>query len=252
MASQTMLRAALFFALVAGSAADASACERLEEQRLALDGADLTFMRCVSNAPRALLWFADHHGFGEAELAAARTLAGNAEVWMFDIAGSLLLPALPSSLDALSPEALRAVRADVERRSGKPVDLVASGRAARLALRAGGETQDTRAVLLFPILYAGNQPGEEVGYLPEALSNHMRLAILQPMASAGFIWIDQLAQVLGAMGAKVAVLPIPGVRDGFFGRPDANAREQDEGARLGAWIARALAALDRQSTGGVR
>lgn len=231
--------------LVAGLlfAPGAMACERAQEYRVAAQGADLTLVRCSSEAPRALLWFADHRGFGEAERRAAQDLSAVADVWMLDWVGSQMLPTLPSSLDTLPASTLQALHSEVERIAARPVDLLASGRASRLALRAGQSASAARAVLLFPILYADHEPGGEASYFPEVLANRMNLVILQPMSSAGFHWIDRLGRVLGGLGARVQVLPIQGVRDGFFARPDASAREREEGARLGEWIRRALASL---------
>ncbi len=208
-------------------------------------------------AHTVVLWFSGQYGRLEEEHRAAAQLAGlDMEVWLADWLTPYFLPQVAGSLaevpDADLAEWLEAMH---ERHAGRPLVLVASGRATTLPLRAtlawrtrfDAPAPVAGAVLLWPLLYHDPEPGEEPEYDPVVRQTRLDLAILVPMSSAGYWWREAMQAAFEAAGSRVRITVLPGLRDRFYHRGDASASEQAEGARLGEILAPHIASLSKES-----
>lgn len=204
-----------------------------------------------------VLWFTGQYGRLEEEHRAAAHLAGSGmEVWLTDWLAPYFLPQVAGSLaevpDADLAEWLEQMRL---RHAGRPLVLVASGHACALPLRAaaawrvryGAPAPVAGAVLLWPLLYQALEPGEEPEYEPVVAQTRLDLAILVPMSSAGYWWREAMQAAFEAAGSQVRLTVLPGLRDRFYHRGDANAFEQAEGARLGEILAPHIASLAKET-----
>lgn len=209
--------------------------------------------RHAADGPLLVLWLTGQYGQVAAEQqAAARLSEQGVETWVTDWFAPLFLPLLPSSVAAV-PDAeladwLEAVR---QRQPQRRIVFLASGHTAAWPLRAvrawrarygaaGVAEPVAGSVLLHPVLYRDLEPGAEPQYDPLAAAVRLDTLLLQPMSSAGYWWRDSLKAVLETAGSHVLLEALPGVRDGFYRRGDATAREQAEGARLGDTLFNAL------------
>lgn len=228
-----------------------------EELALTLpSGTVVSSQRHAADGPLLVLWLTGQHGRVEAESRAAARLAQlGQETWLTDWFESLFLPLVPSSIDAVSDadlaDWLEAVR---QRRPDRQLVLVAAGHAAAWPLRAVNAWRSRHAMdavrapvagslLLHPVLYRDLEPGMEPRYFPLAATTTLDTVVLQPMSSAGYWWRDNLKTVLETAGSRVWMEALPGVRDGFYRRPDATDLERDQGARLGDILFQALRPL---------
>jgi hypothetical protein len=220
-----------------------------EEITLSLpSGVEVVSQRHASDRGPLLLWFTGQYGNVEAEQQAAADLAGKgAEVWLTDWLAPYFLPQLPGSMARVPDRDLGDWLAAILRRHPeRKLLLVASGHTADLALRAARDARDrlgvspSGSVLLFPLLYRGLEVGAEPDYAPVVADTRMRLAVLVPKSSAGYWWRDRLRESLEAAGSWVKLTVLPGMRDGFYRRADANDQEIAAGANLGETVWQAL------------
>ena len=204
-----------------------------------------------------VLWLTGQYGWLEEEHRAAAHLASlGIEVWLTDWLAPYFLPQTASSLaevpDTDLVDWLEAMR---KRHPVHPLVLVASGRATTLPLRAAAAWRSrfdapapiAGAVLLWPLLYHDPEPGEEPEYDPVVAQTRMRLTLLVPMSSAGYWWREAMQAAFEAAGSQVRITVLPGLRDRFYHRGDANALEQAEGARLGEILAPHIASLSKET-----
>lgn len=208
-------------------------------------------------AGAVVLWLTGQYGRLEEEHRAAAHLAGSGmEVWLTDWIAPYFLPQVARSVtevpDADLAEWLERMQ---QRHAGRPLVLVASGHASALTLRAAAARQArfgtpstvAGAVLLWPLLYKHPEPGEEPMYDPVVGQTRLDLVILVPMSSAGYWWREAMQAAFEAAGSRVRITVLPGLRDRFYHRGDANTLEQAEGARLGEILAPHIATLAKES-----
>jgi len=199
-----------------------------------------------------LLWLPSGLGHLPAEeRVAAATGTHGVEVWRPDLLAARLLPALESSLTQIAGRDV-ADLVDAASAEGRRVYLVASARAAALALR-GAEAWRERhpnsqvlggAILLHPNLYVGPpEPGRDADFQPVVKRTRLPVFIIQPERSPWVFRLDALRAALAASGSPVNVRLVPGVRDRYYFRPDATAAEEAEAARLPDLFVEAVATL---------
>ena len=209
------------------------------------------------NSANRILWLMSDKGFspGTKQLATQLQRSGF-EVWQADLLAAEFLSLLPSSIDKVDDDQLLKLVDAVLARDSKSLVLMADGHGARLVTRAArvwrnknqGRWSDrmTATVLISPILYrATPAPGEEAEYIDSVGAAGGRQIIFQPQLSPYRWWIDRTVSRLKDKADSVTVVPLEGVRDRFYFRPDANAPEQKLGRQFGDRIIRALADTNR-------
>lgn len=232
---------------------------RADEERISLtSGAVVGSHRLAAQAGGpVVLWFTGQYGPLQAERDAAAQLAAQGmEVWLTDWLAPYFLPqdahAVAEVPEADLGEWLEAMR---QRHADRPLVLVASGHAGALPLRAaaawqarfGAPAPVAGAILLGPLLYREAEPGGDAEYLPVVAQTRLRLAMLVPMSSAGYWWREAMQAAFEAAGSRVHLAVLPGLRDRFYHRDDANAQEQAAGARLGEILAPHITALCKET-----
>jgi acetyl esterase/lipase len=198
-----------------------------------------------------LLWFTGEYGAVEAERQAASSLAAKGvDVWLTDWLAPYFLPPLAGSMAKVPDKDLGDWLAAIQSRyPGRAVLLAASGHTADLALRAARDARDRLgktplgSVLMFPLLYRGLEAGAAPDYDPVVDATRLKLDVLVPKSSAGYWWRDRLAERLQAAGSQVWLTVLPGMRDGFYRRPDATEQEIAAGNQLGDTLWQALKTL---------
>lgn len=225
-----------------------------EETVILSSGVAVSSHRYASDQAEAVvLWFTGQYGFIEAEHRAAAHLAeAGMEVWLSDWLATYFLPQDAASLaqvpDADLADWLERMR---QHYAGRPLALVASGHATALPLRAaaawrarhGGQPPVAGAVLLWPLLYQDPEPGEEPRYAPVVSQTRLNVVLLIPTSSAGYWWREAMQAALESAGSRVRITLLPGLRDRFYHRVDANADEQEAAARLAEILAPPIKSL---------
>ena len=227
----------------------APAARAAEEAAVTLpSGVEVVSQHFAAAQGPLLLWFTGQYGNVEAEQRAAESLAQKGvDVWLTDWLAPYFLPQLPGSMAKVPDQDLGDWLAAMQQRNpGRPLLLAASGHIADLALRAAKDARDrlgvkpSGSVLLFPLLYRGLEVGEEADYEPVVDATHLNLAVLVPKSSAGFWWRDRLRERLEAAGSWVNLMVLPGLRDGFYRRPDATEQEAAAASSLGDTVWQAI------------
>jgi len=203
---------------------------------------------------RAILWLPSEFGLSARQRGTAEGLAERGiEVWTADLHTAWFLPAGRYSFDSIDPQAIGEFVHRVQRRSGKKLYLMASGRAAAVALDAVRYWQVTYyqeealggAVIFHPMLYTRTpQGGESAEFLPLARAVNVPLYLFQPEHSALFWRIAEVAEVLAEGGAPTYLHVLKGVSDGFHLRPDLRPGEAEMTARLPVLVETALELLE--------
>lgn len=216
-----------------------------------------------------LIMIPSRQGFesGYARLTEQLTALG-VDVWQPDWFGSYLRDASESALNAVPAEdaATLLQQASLE---GKTLHVIAFGRGAPLALNAWRAWQQAHPVnpnrggllLVSPNLVTRTpDPGENAEFLATAFAMNAPIWLFQPQLSPYYPGMLPLTEALSSGGSSVWLEPLPGMRDRFFYRPDANAQEAayapsfaerlQQAMRLladnAAHQPRSLPALDRQ------
>lgn len=225
---------ACFFALLAAMASHA------EEASLALpSGETLVYSRYPAEGKDLLLWFASERGLAPSEIQAARDLAAQGtEVWQFDLVSAFFLPQTNSSMDGIAAKDIQAIL-ERARNAGARLTVYAVNRAAVPVLRglAGKRAQRTQVLLMHPHFYSSVDTLVGADYLSFGNLAGVDALILQPRRSAATPWAeDQLAALRGE-GARVRLLMLENVREGFWVRESATEFEIAEGKRLAERVA---------------
>lgn len=208
---------------------------------------------------RLVLWLPSEHGVlgAEHEIAAQLALFGY-EVWIADLFMARFLPVAPSSLNEVpATDVAQLVRAGA--RHHTRIYLLSSGQGAGRALEGARYWQQryprqplAGAILLAPNLFATNpEAGEAPTYLPITGQTQLPIAILQGNLSPWYWQLEELKAQLESGGSTVTIQALPGLRDRFYFREDANPREREAGRQLAAAInasIRSLAPIKRRKT----
>lgn len=198
--------------------------------------------------PRLILWLPSEMGLVNADLRIAAQLSRQGfEVWVADLFSARFLPAVPSSLKAIPcSDVARLLRAAAPHHA--QIYLLGSGHGAGLTLEGARCWQQHNpahpingVVLLFPNLYAGSpEPGKAPSYLPVASQTRLPIFILQGNLSPWYWHLDEMKATLEHGGSRVAIKILPGMRDRFYFRGDANPRERELGRQLAALITESI------------
>ncbi|NIO40468.1 MAG: redoxin family protein, partial [Burkholderiales bacterium] len=191
-------------------------------------------------------------GFGQQDREgriAADLVANGITVWEPDLLEAHFLPPLESSLAKIDAEEVAQLIEQAHDRTGKHVYLLAAGRAGLLALRGARAWQEAHprgrtlagVVLLHPNLFLGPPaPGNDAVYDPIVTATHLPIFIIQPALSP---WRWRLATTLAQLesgGSKVFAQVLPDVRDRFYFRADATAREEVAVSHLARYVRQAI------------
>lgn len=206
-----------------------------EEASLALpSGETLTYSRFPAAGRELLLWFAAERGVAPAEVRAAQALASRGvTVWQFDLAAAFFLPQTNSSMDAIPVADMQAVL-EAARKTGADVTIYAVNRAAVPVLRALASERGKHAqvLLMHPHFYANVDALVGAEYLDFGRLDGVEALVLQPRRSAATPWVGEQLAALAGTGAKVRLLMLENVREGFWVRESATVFEIGEGDRL--------------------
>ena len=156
------------------------------------------------------------------------------EVWLVDLLEAYFLPNTTSNMDSLSGEGFKKlITAAIA--TNKKIVIGASGRGAIPVLRgvrqwqlqAEKQTGFSGLVLLSPKLFVETpEPGTAARFMPVVKASDAAIYILQPNKSPWFWKLKQTITALQTRGSDVYLKQLNGLRDRFYFRPDAFAREQ--------------------------
>jgi hypothetical protein len=212
-----------------------SVATHAEEAVIALpSGESITYARYPADSKDLLLWFASERGLAPTEIQAAQDLAAKGtEVWQFDLTAAFYLPQTHSSMDAIKVQDMRAIF-ERARKTGARVTVYAVNRAAVPVLKAlaGQRRGRTKVMLMHPHFYSKVDTLGGADYLSFGNLRSVDALILQPRRSAATPWVDDQLAALRKDGAKVSLLMLDGVREGFWVRESATEFEIAEGKQL--------------------
>lgn len=211
-----------------------------------------------------ILWLSSEFGAQDAEerpILEALATKGF-EVWWPDLHSHFFIPSGRDSYETLPLTRLAGLIRQGLPKAPARLWLVASGRAARLALELVRHWQQAPdhdwqrfggAIVLSPTLSSGvAQAGQNLALHPIAWSTNIPLFILQPTDSAQRWYLPQLVEALESAGSQVFVQLLSDVGDGFHVRHDSrHGREVEVRAALPDMLAQAqhlLAGLEPPHT----
>jgi len=229
----------------------AAACATTRSIQVAPD-VDVPVSVYGQSQQRLILWLPSEHGVVGPEHALAAQLAKRGyEVWVADLFAARFLPVTRSSLNEIpAADVARLLQAAAQQHHH--ITLISSGQGASRALEGAQLWQQTQrthralagAVLLFPDLYAASpEAGEAPTYLPVVSQTRLHLAVIQGERSPWYWQLDDLKSKLEQGGSRVQIKTLPGIRDRFYFREDANPSEHAAGRQLAATIHRSIQQL---------
>jgi hypothetical protein len=221
-------------------------------------GVDVPVNVYGANKQKLILWLPSEMGVVNADGEIAAQLAARGyEVWIADLFSARFLPVVPSSL-AQIPATDVAKLIGAAAQSHATIYLLTSGHGAGITLAGAREWQKQKAshahkiagaVLLFPNLYAGSpDAGEAPKYLPIATHTRLPIFILQGDLSPWYWHLDEMKSALKKGGSQLAVRILPGMRDRFYFRPDANPAERKLGSQVATLISDSIEHLPTKNT----
>ncbi|MES2364497.1 MAG: hypothetical protein V4563_01245 [Pseudomonadota bacterium] len=207
-------------------------------------GAVLSYGVYPSQGRNRLLWMGAEYGEQRYEQAAAKYFAAHGvEVWLVDSLSAYDLPDLRSSRDKVPASDMQALL-QFALQDGKQLALAGAGtnvipllNGVQL-LQQAEQAQNAKirsfdAVLIYPDLIKEVDTGAALHFLPATSHVRLNIALLQPQQSPRFWWLDKLKDTLQRGGSKVSIRVLPGVRDGFYERPNQSQHEMNEAKKLG-------------------
>lgn len=213
---------------------------------------DVPITHYAARGRALILWLPSENGLGQTQQEIAAKLAARGyNVWLADLFSARFLPIAPSSFDEIpATDVARLIQAAAKKKYRKII-LLGSGRGAAIALGGARRWQAQHrepliagAVLLSPnLLVSSPEAGEDARYLPIASQTRLAITILQGDLSPWHWQLDSLKQQLEQGGSRVAIHPLPGMRDRFYFREDALPRERELAKRLDSLIDDAIKTL---------
>ncbi len=164
---------------------------------------------------------------------AERLAAMGIEVWLQDILQAYFLSNTASNMGNLDGDGFNKL-ISAAHKSGKTIIVGGSGRGIVPVLRGIRNWQIENknhekfagAVLLSPKFYTQTpEPGSQAELLPIVKATNSKLFILQPDKSPYFWQLKSSLDALQQAGSTVFLQPKRGIRDRFYFRPDAFAKE---------------------------
>lgn len=196
------------------------------------------------NATQRVLWVPSEYGFRkESEYRLARHLAdAGIEIWLADLHDDYFLPVSRDSLtDIPTEEMAELIELSLPENAEQRLYLMSYSRGAALLVRAlktwqSARTGDSRyggLILLHPNLTADiAEPGKPITYLPVAHETQSPIFIIQPEKSGRHWYLDELIETLEKGGSEVRHMTLPGISDGYLGRPERTDAEIAEAKRF--------------------
>lgn len=207
-------------------------------------GAVLSYGVYPAQGGNRLLWMGAEYGEQRYEQAAAKYFAAHGvEVWLVDSLSAYDLPDLRSSRDKVPASDMQALL-QFALQDGKQLALAGAGtnvipllNGVQLLQQAehakNAKTRSFDAMLIYPDLIKEVDTGAALHFLPATSHVRLNIALLQPQQSPRFWWLDKLKDTLQRGGSKVSITVLPGVRDGFYERPNQSQHEMNEAKKLG-------------------
>lgn len=239
-----LMLVALSIALSSGQVQAATHAQN--KQWKAPSGAVLSYSIYPAQGRNRLLWMGAEYGDQRYEKEAARYFAAHGvEVWLVDSLSAYDLPDLRSSRDKVPASDMQALLqfALLDGKqltiAGASTNVIPLFNGMQLLQQASSEKKAEiparlfRAVLIYPDLIQEVDTGAALHFLPATSHVRLNIALLQPQQSPRFWWLDKLKEALQRGGSKVSVTILPGVRDGFYERPNQSRHETDEAQNLG-------------------
>jgi thiol-disulfide isomerase/thioredoxin len=219
------------------------------------DGNEIPYQDLKADSPLLYLLYPAEFGVQAAnEKLGRRMQQAGLHTWVLDLFTPYFLPVASTSMDELPAQHLAALIEYAHQQSGKPVVIVAYGRGAIPALRAGhswlqghhGADYFKGMVILHPKLYVETpRPGEAPQYMPVVKANQLPVYLLSPTQSPSRWRINEDAAALMQQGAPVFVELIEGVRNFYFNNPQPNDFELKMGAQLPQRLRKAATLLSQ-------
>lgn len=197
-----------------------------------------------NDVTQRVLWVPSEYGFRkESEYRLARHLANaGIEVWLTNLHDDYFLPISRDSLTEIPTEEMaELIELSLPEKAEQRLYLMSYSRGAALLVRAlktwqTARTGDSRyggLILVHPNLTADiAEPGKPITYLPVAHKTSSPVFIIQPEKSGRHWYLDELIAALEEGGSHVRHLTLPGISDGYLGRPERTDAEIAEAKRF--------------------
>ncbi|MGD8547042.1 MAG: TlpA disulfide reductase family protein [Thiohalophilus sp.] len=216
------------------------------------DGTEISYERYPGKTNKLFIWLPSEYGRQPAEQSIAERLsrAGH-ETWLVDLFEARFLPPTVSSLDRIPGSDVRSL-INAARPQQREVYLISNSGGVRPLLRGlhawqlehPGTTHTPSVILFSPeFYYETPDPGQEPQLLPITRQTNAPIFIFQPSNSPWRWKLDETLPALEQAGSDVFYRLLPGVRDRFYFRPDATAKEQALEQELPELIRQATLAL---------
>lgn len=229
------------------------------------DGNEITLERfrpaSKTRGDSLFIWLPHESSILAVDTALAQQLAGlGIETWLVDLLNANFLPVAASSMDRIPPPQISALIEAARHRTNKKIYLFTAGRGAIPVLRGARHWQQQHpgrpalagVILLSPKLFIETpDPGLEGELMPVVSATNLPISILQASQSPWFWKLPTVVAALEQGGSDVYVQRLDQVRDRFYFRPDAVAKEQALTDQLpallkqAAWLLQQLPAKPR-------
>lgn len=218
-------------------------------------GNEISYTVYPANGDKLVLWFYSEAGPQPSDITLAKNLAARGyETWLIELFSSYFLPVSLSSMDKIPAEDISELITRAASQTSKSVIPVATGRAAIPLLRASRHSQLNASaapdfnglILISPKFYFETpDPGLEGELMPIVTHSNSLIFIMQPDKSPWYWKLDKTIPALESGGSDVFFQIIPGVRDRFYFRPDADHYEKQQAEKLADYLVNATEALTK-------
>jgi thiol-disulfide isomerase/thioredoxin len=219
------------------------------------DGTELPYQDLKADSKLLYLLYPAEFGSLDNNIKLGKRLQqGGLHTWVLDLFTPYFLPVEGSSMDQLPARDLAGLIEFSHQKTGKPVVIVAYGRGAIPALRAGHKWLKSHRqadyfkglIMLHPKLYVETpKPGETPKYMPIVTANQLPIYLLSPTKSPSRWRIDADAAALMHQGAPVFLELIKGVRNFYFNNPHPDEMDTQKAAELPGLLSKAAGLLNR-------
>ena len=200
------------------------------EDSVLIDDTEIPFLFYGNDkiSKATIIWFEPHYGDFTEQAVAHQLSTQGFNVYQPNWFEAFFLPRAYSSMAQMDGKLIAQFIRWVKQKTDQPVYLVGASRGAVAALNgiAAKATDVTGLVLLNPSIYLKKpEPMQPVLFVPAAKRCPVPIVILQPDQSTRIWWMEEGESILREGGAPVSSTLIPGVRDGFWQRPDITPQE---------------------------
>lgn len=226
-----------------------------KELTIHIHDADIGIDINPANGRSIFIWQANEVGLLDIDTQTMQQLATKGiETWSLDLLESYFLPNTPNNMDKVPATAFADVL-QAAAKTGRQIIVGTSGRGAIPVLRGirqwqldhPNNTQLLGTVLLSPKFFEETpDPGQRGKLMPIVRATNQTIVLIQPDKSPWYWKLEQSMAGLQQGGSDVYLWPLHGVRDRFYFRPDATAREQKEGQHLTSLLQTAIHLLQAQ------